>query len=124
MGYMRHHAIVVTSWDEQTLLGAQTRARAINATYDGLSRLVSEITLAAVNGYASFFVAPDGSKEGWDTSDQGDDFREEFVTWLKAQTFNDGSPRLAWALIQFGDDNDDNRVLATDADAFIARSAR
>lgn len=121
MGYMRHHAIVVTSWDEQKLLEAHTRARVLNTAYAGLGRIVSEMTPIAMNGQASFVVAPDGSKEGWDVSDQGDDFREEFVTWLREQSFDDGSSVLSWVLVQFGDDNDDNRVLSSDADNFARR---
>ena len=39
------------------------------------SLLVSEIKNSIVNHYASFFIFPDGSKEGYDASDDGDVIR-------------------------------------------------
>jgi hypothetical protein len=62
MGYMRHHAIIVTSWKRELL--EQAHARAVE-----LGMSVSEVTGEVTNSYRSFLVAPDGSKEGWDTSD-------------------------------------------------------
>ena len=35
--------------------------------------LVSAIHFSPSNSYASFVIFPDGSKEGWNTSDKGDD---------------------------------------------------
>ena len=62
MGYICHHAIVVTSSFEATLSDAWIKARQLFAN-------VSPIVSSPLNGYRSFFVAPDGSKEGWDESD-------------------------------------------------------
>lgn len=97
MGYMCHHAIVVTSWQHDLL--EQARAKAVE-----LGMSVSEITPEVTNGYRSFFVAPDGSKEGWDTSDNGDAARDALVAWLDAQRYDDDSTPLAWVEIQFGDE--------------------
>ena len=99
MGYMRHHTIVVTSWDEKILATAHAEAyRIFDAT-------VSEIVLSPVNGYVSFFVAPDGSKEGWDSSDTGDAKRAEFIAWLRTQVYEDGSSSLTWFEAFYGDDD-------------------
>jgi hypothetical protein len=75
MGYHIHHAIVVTSWSEQRIKAAHDYARIIFAKLDAC---VSEITPAVVNGYTSFFIAPDGSKEGWPESNACDIARDEF----------------------------------------------
>ncbi len=40
---------------------------------------------ADINGYLSFFVAPDGSKEGWSESQNGDEAREKLTLWLDAE---------------------------------------
>ncbi|MBO0676745.1 hypothetical protein JRC04_04635 [Mycolicibacterium sp. S2-37] len=66
---------------------------------------MSELTDFAVNDYRSFLVAPDGSKEGWPDSDLGDGRRARLVEYLDAQRYSDDSTCLAWAEIQFGDDN-------------------
>lgn len=108
MGYMRHHAIVVTSWD----------ARFIRAAHEEAKRLfswVSPLSPDKINGYRSFFVPPDGSKEGWEESDLGDLRREAFVQWLDLHCHSDGSQRGDWAEIQYGDDNDEQIIVsATD----------
>jgi hypothetical protein len=110
MGYMRHHAIVVTGWES-----AAVKAR--EAAYDiacdveemrvaqGPILHVTELSPLAMNGYRSFLVCPDGSKELWADSEFGDLWRARFIDWLKA----DGG--VSWAEVQFGDDGGDNRLL-------------
>ena len=75
MGYFIHHAIVVTSWSEKRTKEAHNYARIIFAE---LNACVSEITPMVTNGYTSFFIAPDGSKEGWPESDACNEARDEF----------------------------------------------
>jgi hypothetical protein len=99
MGYMLHHAIVVTSWDVEKIYRAHNAAREFG-------NLVSDIVAGATNGYLSFFVAPDGSKEGWGASDEGDQRRAAFVNWLDNERDEDGSSSLKWAeLVVNGDDD-------------------
>jgi hypothetical protein len=112
MGYMRHHAIIVTSWDNDRIVVAH-----VVATELGLS--VTSLTDEVTNGYRSFLVGPDGSKEGWDASNAGDAQRALFVEWLNRHRYEDGSTPYDWALIQYGDDDQDNRLLLSDADPII-----
>ena len=107
MGYMRHHAIVVTSWTEPPdglIASAHARAEAI------LPGLVSPIIPSRINGYSSFFIAPDGSKEGWDESVEGDTQRDELIAWLDAQRYADGSTSLDWIEVQFGDEEGESVI--------------
>lgn len=95
MGYMRHHAIVVTTWD----------AKKINAARDEAVRLGNVCTLVCPspsNGYQSFLVVPDGSKEGWPESDKGDGARAAFIGWLSAQDYEDGSSPYDWVEVVYG----------------------
>ncbi len=78
MGYINHHAIVATSWDEKYLAEAHKKALEI------FGETCTEIVISPVNRYATFFVAPDGSKEGWESSNEGNERRDEFDNWLKA----------------------------------------
>ena len=55
----------MTSWDKKYLIKARTAA-------EGIFPWVSEISPTAINGYVSFFIPPDGSKEGWKESTEGD----------------------------------------------------
>lgn len=97
MGYMRHHAIVVTSWHTGLLHAAHDEAIRL-----GMS--VTDITDPVINGYRSFLVAPDGSKEGWPQSDLGDTRRTAFMEWLDDHRFEDDSTALGWCEVQFADD--------------------
>ena len=106
MGYMRHHAIIVTSWDTARLQEAHEAAR------ERLGEEVSEIVPSRMNGYGSFLVAPDGSKEGWADSDDGEAQRDAFVAWLNDESWEDGSSPFDWVLVQFGDEDEDQRVVA------------
>lgn len=77
MGYHNHHAIVVTAWDEKYIKPAHAKAVEI------FGSMCSEIVESNTNGYVSFFIAPDGSKEGWQESDDGNDRRDKFKAWIK-----------------------------------------
>ena len=95
MGYMRHHAIVVTSGTRRLSL-AHDKAEEIFP-------YVSPISPEGVNGYQSFFIPPDGSKEWWDESDRGDASRDKFVGYLRYLP-------VAWVEVQFNDDGGNTRV--------------
>lgn len=99
MGYIAHHAIVVTG-DEEEVKAAHAKATALGC-------LVTNIAGPGVNAYYSFMIAPDGSKEGWTDSDEGDTRR---AAWIASGIGN----LCEWAEIRFG---------ADDAVATVSRSA-
>ena len=105
MGYMRHHAIVVTSWNKPLLARARVQARSLFSA-------VSPMIESPVNGYHSFFVPPDGSKEGWEESKRGDRQRREFVRWLDGERHEDDSSSLDWIEIQYGDEDGESKICA------------
>lgn len=104
MGYMRHHAIIATSWDQELLKKAHDKAMEI-------FNQVAPITPIATNGYVSFLVAPDGSKEGWTESEMGDDKRNEFIEWIETHRYSDGSISIDYVEIQFGDDDGETKII-------------
>lgn len=101
MGYIRHHAIIVTSWDDEKLFMAHAKAKEI------FGELVSEKIEGQINGFTSSFVAPDGSKEGWQHSDEGDENRKKFIAFLDDETF--GSVRFVE--LYYGDDNMESKIM-------------
>lgn len=107
MGYMRAHAIIVESWDGEAIKRAHDKAKE-------MFPWVSDVSPKAMNSYQSFFVPPDGSKEGWAESDLGDDRRKAFKRWLREQAYGDGSTSLRWVEVQFADDDDHSMVLDHD----------
>lgn len=94
MGYRRHHAIIVTGCD---LKQVHKKAKKIFPQ-------VSEILPPLINFTESFFIPPDGSKEGWADSNEGDDRRQEFIIYLHRKTCD-------WVEVQYGDDEGINKVV-------------
>jgi hypothetical protein len=126
MGYMSHNAIVVTSWQDKAIEAAHAEARRLfSVVGDSIlpsdadpACYVTNITETAVNGYRSFLVAPDGSKEGWSHSDWGEEQREKFIRYLVAGRYEDGSGRCDWVEVQYG--NDDHRTeIVRDSDNYF-----
>ena len=109
MGYMRHHAIVVTSCFEPPIRHAHGAALAY--FYSSSASVSSILGPTRVNGYYSFFVTPDGSKEGWEESDAGDRAREGFIARL--EKLYELGEFCAWAEIQFGDEDGEAKLTAS-----------
>lgn len=104
MGYMRHHAIVITHWDREQM---RTLRNALLEGGAGFRHLISDLIYSETNGYATIFVGPDGSKEGWAESDCGDAFRDRVID-LTGELV----PYADWAVIQYGDDNRETRIVS------------
>ncbi len=129
MGYMRHHAIVVTaSYDARISRHSDDPRHWIEVAHEaavesGLG--VSEIVDSPTNGYRSFFCATDGSKEGWLPSEVGDESRERFIIALRSFAYGDGSSPIDWVEVQYGDDDRVTKVVAHSEDSIVdAREAQ
>lgn len=99
MGYMRHHAIIVSSWKDEHIEEAHSLAVALFPD-------VSEIIESKMNGTRSFFIPPDGSKEGWEVSREGDDHRCAFTGLMEKSKLY-----LEWVEIQYGDDEHVTKII-------------
>ena len=97
MGYIRHDAIIVTDWNEDRLNAARDKAME-------LGLIVSEIVSSETNGYVSFLIAPDGSKEGWDTSEEHETRRDKWKQWIKTEE----QFHTDWVHINYGGEEPEN----------------
>ncbi|MHA1833592.1 MAG: hypothetical protein ACTSV7_06335 [Candidatus Baldrarchaeia archaeon] len=100
MGYYEHHAIILTGDNTGT---DDAPKGAIISAYEFCLKLglnPSSLVYSPVNAFISFFVPPDGSKEGWLESDEGDDKRELFKNWLISKNYS----CLDWIEIRYGGD--------------------
>ena len=101
VGYLRRHAIVVTGGDyeeSKDILAAHAKATEIFPW-------ASPICPPQVNGERSFFIPPDGSKEGWSDSDKGDERRDTFVKWLQEEG------KVHWVEVCYAEDEPNTRVI-------------
>jgi hypothetical protein len=76
MGYIRHHAMIITDCDLEKI-------RDIHRFATLCSLNPTSIMESPVNGYRTFFIPPDGSKEGWEPSNEGDEERKRFKQFIR-----------------------------------------
>jgi hypothetical protein len=107
---MNHHTIIVCGIDYRGInMGNPiNKAREIAIS---IFPYVSPLSPETMNGYQSFFIPPDGSKEDWDESEVGDDQRDKFIEQLKLMEYEDGSSPICWVEVQFGDDNNISSII-------------
>lgn len=92
MGIHQEHVLILegcTHWDRTTdtmTEGDMVKAReiAIEAIHEYLPGVVAETMVTPImhsptNGTLTLFVAPDGSKHGWERSHRGDQMREAIM---------------------------------------------
>jgi hypothetical protein len=107
MGVMIHDTVIVlvsgyVLKDPQEN-GYPDLAKFLKEMPQGLRPLVVGPIQAVEGGDVSFFWAPDGSKEGWDTSNLADEWREKFIQ-LFSFAYDDGSSPYDVLHVRFGPD--------------------
>lgn len=82
MGYFAHHAVLVFDPTGSDLLANRVEGlrRALEL---GWSQTIIGPVGTMANGGHTYAMLPDGSKEGWETSDEGDAIRERFIALCK-----------------------------------------
>lgn len=105
MGYQRHHTIVVTTIN-LFIKEVHQKAKEIFGTE------CSEIVSSGLNGVYSFFIAPDGSKENRQESENGDKRRSLFIEWINAQADEeDGSNCISFFEVFYGDEEGNCEII-------------
>lgn len=97
MSHMRHNAIIATASKAQAMTALVEYARSLGAEVI----VGGEVT----NAYVTACITPDGSKEGWQTSKDGDERRTKIKTWLRNHPEN-----FEWCEVAYGDDDEKARI--------------
>lgn len=99
MGLIQHNAVIATTWSDERF----------NAVMGWLNNLPAEhrslfvFAKGLVNSYQTIVLAPDGSKEGWDTSGEGDKLRAAFIARLREDDYGDGSNPWDFVDVAYGE---------------------
>lgn len=102
MGYVAHDAVLVTT--ETYREGGLPDIDAFRAEMpEEFRRLVIGPVQTAVNGTVCYAFLPDGSKEGWPQSDEGDLWRGRFKALFRF-AYDDGSSPDDVVEVRFGAD--------------------
>lgn len=92
MGTMSYDAIIVSGDNDIRQHVTEAHAKAVEIASqveshglwdEDFAQLISPVVMGLTNGEAAFFIAPDGSKEWWATSDAGDAMRQAIVEALR-----------------------------------------
>lgn len=109
MGYIKHDAIVVTAGEKEQITAARKLALKLELE-------ITDTVCTRSNGYYSFLIVPDGSKEGWEVSNEKNAARAKWIAaarncrslpWDHKDHF-----RVDWIAVRFG--GDDEMGYATD----------
>jgi len=109
MGTIKHDTVIITGEDYTEVDTAYKKAIELfienfdENQYIDPEKIVSPIIRGLANDQYSFFLAPDGSKEGWETSDIADEVREVFLNYLDTTS-------LDYVHIKFGGDTNKTTV--------------
>lgn len=107
MGYMRHDSVIVVVQDYALDRPGMPDVDAFRQTLpEEYQPLVVGPIPAMINGYVTYFFAPDGSKEGWPESDAGDEYRDRFVELFNFGHADLSSPFDVTRVRHGGDDED------------------
>lgn len=94
----QHHAIIVTSFNEEKIKKIYKKTLRLFE-----NKLVSNLVEGVSNTYFSFFIAPDGSKEGWLESQIYDEKRKKLIKYIDSFKYSDGSNAIQYVEVSFGD---------------------
>jgi hypothetical protein len=86
MGYIKHDAVIALLYEEPHPL------QELQAFLDALPEPFRRYFLGPVegrNGMLTFVVTPDGSKEGWEHSEQMDRLRSQFIGIVKKARYHE-----------------------------------
>jgi hypothetical protein len=98
MGYIRHHSILVTAYNKEYVQKAWDKANKL------FPEILTPIISSLWNGYYSFAILPDGSKEGWPESDELDRLRARYKRWIRTLNFDDGSSPFDWVEVSIDEE--------------------
>ncbi len=99
MGLIQHNAVIATTWDAKKLAAVQLWISGLDPKW--AAQFVTAGVVANDGGTVA--MLPDGSKEGWGDSDEGDRLRERFIERLKEDDYDDGSSPWDVVDISFGE---------------------
>jgi hypothetical protein len=102
MGYISHHAMVVTGYRHEE--ADETFQAVYEKAVDLFEDLVSPIIPTKRNGFQSFLIAPDGSKEGWDLSNEYNEKRKILGNFIDAQAYDDGSNDIQFVEVGYNEE--------------------
>jgi len=99
MGLIQHDAVIATTDSKEERMAFYRWMEELTAAEEALFVFGK----AAINGFYTIVLLPDGSKAGWAVSHKGDALRQRFVNFLESRRFGDGSSAWDWVGVSYGE---------------------
>ncbi len=108
MKNIKHHTIAITSNDKSQL--DALRNKLISIYKDKMeakkgSQIISPIIESLINSFCTFYIVPDGSKEGYDASEDGDTVRKSICELIETYKQPDGENIFRYIEVSYGADD-------------------
>ena len=100
MGTIQHHTVIATTWYDDYFVEVKRWVMHLDGAHQ---KLFIFQTHSLSNGYLTVVLTPDGSKEGWASSDEGDGLRDRFLAKLREFDYGDGSNPWTVVEVSFGE---------------------
>lgn len=99
MGVENHNAVIATTWNSSEVERIKAWIETLPTDFASLFAVVP----ALANCKVTVVMCPDGSKEGWTLSQQGDMLRQQFIEQIKISNYGDGSSPWEWIEVGYGE---------------------
>ena len=99
MGIENNECVIATTWSK----AAMQKVKAWVDTLNNDERSLFAFLPGLVDSKETLFMAPDGSKKGWDIARQGESLRDQLIELLKTFDYEDGSNPFYWVEVGYGE---------------------
>lgn len=99
MGVENNEAVIATTWKDECI----DKIKAWIASRPEKQQKLFVFVNSLENGKTTVFLAPDGSKKGWDTAEEIERLRDEFIGFLKTFDYEDGSSPINYVEVGYGE---------------------
>ncbi|MCU0417563.1 MAG: hypothetical protein MUE33_10310 [Cytophagaceae bacterium] len=113
MRNIEHHALIITCNDLEVMQDLRTTITGLYKIHMEAShgeKLITPIYESLINHYYTMSLIPDGSKEGYDASDDNDAIRSKVIQLLKEKSTSDRY-HLSFIEVRYGGDQEKKEVL-------------
>ncbi|HVD96982.1 MAG TPA: hypothetical protein VNB90_02180 [Cytophagaceae bacterium] len=108
MRNIKHHCIILTTHElkqAQEIRAKMAELIKNNIEASNGARMIGEISESLINNFYSLVLYPDGSKEGHETSDDGDILRKKIIEYLIEYNQTHTSSPINFVELYYGADN-------------------
>ena len=99
MGVKNNECVIATTWSKNDMQKVKDWVDELSRDDQSLFCFIPSL----VNNKITLFLAPDGSKKGWDTAEHGEALRNLLIELLKTFDDDDGSNPFEWVEVGYGE---------------------